>query len=499
MEKIQSLAFWQKPKFILVLILATFFLKGVFLATLYPVFGGQDEARHYNTIQYLNEPEDAVSENAKNVRANDISKRDKDNFDTYNFSEEIQKTATAANVDILRDDIYNTQVFSESFKGQNEEAINSGGWKPYNYYSNPDIASISLYHKIAVQIEKIFSEQSILVRFYLIRIFSVLLGTAAILLAYLIAKTIGFSAKHSLLLTAIIAFQPKFSMYFTNINYDALFILLFIIFTYAAVLTLKKGLNWKTLALLIASTLLGILAKPTGAVLLVAFAILMVFFGHEKIKTMSRNVKLFSFFVSLVAIALFSVFLVKYLPNGSYMPESVISSAGKYLSKTLSLNKFASPSETYWGVLGWTNSWIIGITIYIIWAIQFFAAIGIGIFLFSKKERPDFLPEKKYIVFLLSMIVLLQLGIRFADWSLFQALGRIETGLPGRYFLPNIAAHIILVFVGIGVLVEKIALRFKKSDLAEKYFETSMIAGLILMMSLSMYLVFNVIIFRYYL
>jgi len=484
MEKIQFSAFWRQPTFILALILAAFFFKGLFLTTLFPIFEGQDEARHYNTIQYILQPENIEITNEKKISKNNKI------FADYNFSEEILKTGTLTGIDMIRGESYNKIEYSDSYEGKNESEINEQKWQSYNYSKYPDVvpASARFFHKIASFIEKVFSEQNILIRFYLIRIFSVLLGTAVVLFSYFIAKAIGFSPKHSLLLAAIISFQPRLSIYFTSINYDALFILLFIIFTYAAVLTLKKGLNWKTLALLIASTLLGILAKPTGAVLLVAFAILMVFFGHEKIKTMSRNVKLFSFFVSLVAIALFSVFLVKYLPNGSYMPESVISSAGKYLSKTLSLNKFASPSETYWGVLGWTNSWIIGITIYIIWAIQFFAAIGIGIFLFSKKERPDFLPEKKYIVFLLMMIVLLQLGIRFADWSLFQTLGRIETGLPGRYFLPNIAAHIILVFVGIGALLKK------RINL-----ERSLLVGLILMMALMLYLVFDVIIYRYYL
>lgn len=495
MEKIQFSAFWKQPTFILALILAAFFFKGVFLAALFPMFEGQDEARHYNTIQYILQPENIEKTDEKKISRNNKI------FADYNFSEEILKTGTLAGTDIVRGESYNKTGYSDSYQGKNEPEINERKWQPYNYAKYPDIvpARAQFFHKLASGIEKAFSEQNILIRFYLIRLFSVLLGTAVVLFSYLIAKTIGFAPKHSLLLATIISFQPRLSIYFTSINYDALFILFFVIFTYAAVLTLKKGLNWKTLVLLTASTLLGILAKPTGAILLVAFAILTAFFGYEKIKTMSKNVKLFSFFVSLIAIALFSVFLERYIPNGSYAPQSVLSSAGEYLSKTLPLGKLVSPSETYWGALEWTSSGIVENAVYLIWVIQFFAAAGIVIFLFSKKYHSEFLPEKKYVISLLIMIALLQAGIRFADWSLFQTLGRIETGLPGRYFLPNIAAHIILVFVGIGVLVEKIALRFKKSDLAEKYFETSMIAGLILMMSLSMYLVFNVIIFRYYL
>jgi len=57
MKKLRSLfSFFQKPQFILILILAVFLFKGVFLATVYPIFTGQDEARHYNNIQYISSP-----------------------------------------------------------------------------------------------------------------------------------------------------------------------------------------------------------------------------------------------------------------------------------------------------------------------------------------------------------------------------------------------------------------------------------------------------------
>lgn len=483
MEKIQSFVFWRKPKFILALILAAFFLKGIFLTALFPIFEGQDEARHYNTIQYILQPDDVRKEDTRKISKNN------EIFADYNFSEEILQAGTAAGLDPLRSADYNKFEYSDSYYGQNEAEIKKHGWLPYNFSAHPDIVrSTKFYHKTTSLIEKFFANQSILVRFYLIRILSVLLGTLVILFSYLIAKTIGFSPKHGLLLAAIISFQPRLSIYFTNINYDVLFILLFVIFTYAAALALKNGLNWKNLILLIASIALGIMAKQTALVLLVAFAILIFFFVYKKIQKLSRNTKLFSFIAFVLALGFLFVFLAKNIPGGNYEMENILNSTGKYLSKTLTLDHLPSPSEAYWGALGWTNSWVVENFIKIIWVIEFLAALGIGLFLFSKKDRPDFLPEKKYIVFLLLMIALLQLGIRFADWSLFQTLGRIETGLPGRYFLPNIAAHIILVFVGIGALLKK-----------KMFFERSLIVGLILMMALMLYLISNVIIYRYYL
>ncbi|GBE16714.1 hypothetical protein BMS3Abin15_00536 [bacterium BMS3Abin15] len=86
------------------------------------------------------------------------------------------------------------------------------------------------------------------------------------------------------------------------------------------------------------------------------------------------------------------------------------------------------------------------------------------------------------------MIVVLQFGIRLADWRAFIRTGALELGTPGRYFLPNIIVHMAVVFTGLGVIIKK-----------EKYFRNVLIGGLILMFSLSMYLIFDIIMPRFYL
>ena len=65
MKNIKDLTFYKNPTFVLILILGVFFLKGVFLATIFPIFGGQDESRHYNTIQYLAEPAEKTWEHTQ--------------------------------------------------------------------------------------------------------------------------------------------------------------------------------------------------------------------------------------------------------------------------------------------------------------------------------------------------------------------------------------------------------------------------------------------------
>ncbi len=495
MNSVRFLAFLKDSRFILILVLSVFFLKGVFLAAIQPIFVGQDEARHYDTVQYLAEPEGAVTEAKKIQKKNNELLRDKDNFDTYNFSEEIQKTADATDTDILRGELYNTILFSDSSEGVNESAINAKIWKPYNYYSQPDIAgTTSLYHKTASQIEKLFSGQDILVRFYLVRIFSVLLATLAVYLCYLTAKTAGFSSKVSLILTAILSFQPKFSLYSTNINYDALLIPSFFLFTYAGVLTLKQGLNWKTLTLILGSMFIATQTKGTGYVLMAIFFALIAYLLYEKIKSQSKKIRYGIYGACVFTFLIIISFLFTHLFGASSLWKAT-DSLGEYISKTITFNRFILPSPTYWGTLSWVNSWLLSNVTNIIFVIETIAIVGLGMLLFSKKlslKYPDFLPARKYIVFLIGMIVALQIGIRTADWSVFSQIGgmKMSLGTPGRYFLPNLVSHILLLGTGLGAILAW----FKK----ERYFEPTLLAILIGMFSLMMYLIFNVIILRFY-
>lgn len=497
MKKIQSLTFYKDPRFILTLILAVFFLKGVFLAVAYPIFTGQDETRHYNTIQYMSEPENKTWD-INILSDEERAAQDKDNLGTYRFSEEIKNTAIAVDNDILRSDMFNTIVFSDSYDGINETEINSKLWEPINYDYPPDITGRNgqnLYHQLGTFIEKMFADENILIRFYLIRIFSVLLGTLTVFFSYLIIRETGFQPKYGLLMTAIIAFQPKFSSYVTNINYAPLLFLFFATFTLGGILYLKKGLDWKNMSLMVISVFLGMRTKGTAIVLAAMLIFLLAFMIYKKISAKNNKIKHLPVLLFFLASSLILFFFQKYLPLVYVSGISeIFSSLGNYLKESLTIGKMALSARTYWGTLSWVDNRFLENATDFIWIVQAFAIIGLGLLFFSKKPYPDFLPDKKYVVFLIVMIAALQAGVRLADWMYFAKSGNLELGAPGRYFLPNLAAHIILVFTGLGLLFE----RFFPGK-GERYFNYSLILSLILMFAFTTYLIFDVIIFRFYL
>jgi len=482
----------ENTRFLLVFVLAVFFLKGVFLVTVQPIFGGQDEARHYNTIQFLSQPKDTLS-----LAWNNQTKKsqNKDDLATYRFSEEIKNTATATNTEIIRGDMFNTLIFSNTSNGIHEVEINKKIWPAINYESPDAVLGTPFYHKIASHIEKWLSDQTILIRFYTIRIFSVLLGTIALFFCFLTARTIGFSPKVSLILTALLSFQPKFSLYFTNINYDVLLIPMFFLFTYAGVHALKHGLTLRNILLLVTSIIIATETKATGYILIVILVSLVTFLLYKKVEQQTKYFRYSVYGICSVAVLFVMQYLYSHFLVSDLSPMQRIESLFSYLSKTITFGKFIMPSDTYWGILGWTNNSFLWTAPWGILLLELLTLFGLGLLFFSKtfsQSYPSFLPAKKYVLFLIGMIVALQLGVRIADWSAFSRLGSMtmSLGTPGRYFLPNLSAHILLIATGLGAL-----LAYTKR---EKHFETVLLGLLILMFSLMMYLTFDALILRFY-
>ena len=468
------------------ILLVAFFIKGAFFVTLFPMFTGQDEARHYNSIQYQNEPVEKIWKTTS--RGATINN---DLFAQYNFSEEILNAGTAAGIDDLRGGLYETTHFAlGTFIGPNEPAITAKEWLPYNRYTPADAVHNSLYHRFAGIIEQTFSGSDILIRFYLIRLFSVFLGTLAIFFAFGTARTIGFNAIESFALSAIIAFQPKFALYFASINYDVLLIPMFFLFTWAATLSLKHGLNWKNFTLLSLSVIVGLLTKGTAIVLLIAFIILIGFHLFHKIhdaKKFFLTLILFVGILILVVVPLSTHYgLSTLFPNKGGVSKTV-TELRNYLGKSLTPGHFALTSRTYWGALGWNNDLVSNNLTDVMTFIELAATVGLILFLFRQRGAL-FLPERKYIIFLLFMLVALQLGIRTADFNVFLNTHKLDLGTPGRYFLPNLATHIILVFVGLGALLG-----------TKERFRLALSTGVLCMALFSLYLTLDVILPRFYL
>lgn len=481
------------PRSFVFSLLIIFFIKGSFLAILFPFLQQPDEQIHYATIQHWAEPKEKTWKTSEEkahlaVDSNDIS--------TYRLTEELIETAKRTDFDDVHFEKENTASFAmESQWGPSEQEILENSWKRHVDFEVNNLSETnSIYYFFASKIEKLFSNLSIFSRFYIVRILSVIFGIGVITIAYFTAKKSGFSQGSPLLLTTIIASQPMFSVTAAQVNIDIALIFSFSVFIYAAVCILQDGLSWKNGMLAVIGATLGITAKGPG-IILVALLFPLIAFGFWR-KSM---LPLRTFLPRLaLATATAGIVLWFFVPK-HYLASifnstnesrfsSPIESIEKYLDKTIRIGELRDTETSYWGNFGWLDTPVSSRTINFIVLIEIIGYGSIFFFLFRKKPFPNFLPSKTIIVALLAIIFALQFAIRFYDWRIFDTTGQILIGQPGRYFLPTLLPNIIVIATGIGLLVRTRA-----------YFLFAMNLSAILMILFQLSAIINTIIPRYYL
>ena len=528
-------------KFILFLILGAFFFRGLFLVGVFPIFKGQDESRHYNTIQYL-----STGKNKKCQRDNEgkylANKQDKRDLSTYRYSDEIRETASVVQHKQIRGNYYDKIDFkNNSLDGINETGFKKKQHSKIQHFCPPDVAGsafgregFSLYEWGLSALEKKIESQNIFVRYDLMRIISVILGAIMLWLAYGIFKAVGFSKKQSLILMTIISFQPKLATYFTNINYDVLLIPLWTGFVLVSTLIVKKGWNFKRG---ISSALIFILALITKPSALPLIGVVVYLTGRTFYIKGFKKQKINWFVAGLLVtgIGYASYVLMKKVGLTLLFSSRYLDSLGDYLR--VSLSKINGSSANYWGAIGWDASQRTMLFVKTIWIIEWMAWLGLVVGVISPwikkiKNKINFkLPScsvlknkcpiissltilyekikkqlqkndfnlsvrwKKYFWLMLVFIFVLQLGIRVADWKVFTNSGGLDLGTPGRYWLPNIVPHFVLLAMGLKIITGF----FRSKTVRTKYFELSLLGFLVLMVLYWCYEVFDVIIPRFYL
>lgn len=468
---------------LLSLILIAFLAREIFLAGSFPLFVGQDEARHYNTVQWLSGKKDMRCFQATNTH-----KQDKDNIATYSFSEEIRETSAIANLSVWREENYRKPAYTNGNMGQNESSLQNSSWSKDSPLCPPDIvpqvANFSFFHFLGHLIEEAWAKSDVLTRFYLVRIMTVLLGAATVLLAYFCAIEAGFSRRISLLISLILSLQPRLAIYTTNINYDALLIPCFALFLWAGLRALRQGFTLPNIAFLALAFGTAALTKGTGLVLLIGA----LFLGGVAIITKHgtfKNIPLRSWLIRGGFVLLLLILLSSTYSFSRLLPSLSFSSLFEYLGK--SLPRIPSSSENFWGTISWNSSIFGPWFVYAIWIIEAFALVGLIRF-FYLKEALSFLPTKTVTLFCITLMFALQLGVRLHDWHVFQETGQLILGTPGRYFLPALLPQLLLVAVGLGALLrQKLAL------------ERALLVLALIMLAFNLYTVWLIIIPRFYL
>lgn len=452
------------------LIAGVFVLKGVILSLLFPAFQQPDEPIHYATVQQWAESEKTDALKKESGQSWTI---DPNNILSYHLTEETVNTASTVQFDEVKFQKENKIGFSSTSVGPKENYILSSRWKQYtDHQSSNTSRTNSFYYWIGARFDSTLSNNDIFTRLLASRLLSVILGLLTVLLTYQIAQNIGLSKQASLLIMATTAFQPMLATTAAQVNIDIALIFSFSLFLSIAIWILKDGLTWKNTALAIGASILGAASKGPGLVLFIILYPLLAWGIYQKWQWSLRK-----FITSLIIATLVIAGLGALLIPKSYLQDitntrslskfdSPLESISAYLDKTLRQGELRDTSLSYWGNFGWLDTPIQNWILTLIVLIEIIGFTSVLLYLFLPllhhrwpkflapwKNSPSWLPERKYLILFLGMIIALQLTIRFYDWRIFDTHGQILIGQPGRYFLPNIISHLLLVVIGLGILL----------------------------------------------
>lgn len=503
----------------IVLLLLVFILKGLFFVAIIPIFQGSDEYIHYATVQYLAEPKEKTWPITNKQR----SETDTKNIPAFYYTQEIAGFSTLTESWNLAGAPHNTQNFAPEKIQNIENEMKSGKFLPYIDRYPPDIIpkETNLAHRIGSFIEKALAKENIFERYFSVRAFSVFYGLTIVLCAYFIALWSGMKKEHSFFIAGIVAFQPMLTATTSIINYDPLLIAAFSIFFLGAASVLAHKLRLSNVMVMIAATIIAIYTKGTGGALIILTAGMIVWGLHKRFSIFKKINAPVAIGIITIIVAIFFAFApTQYLDIFTTISRngkdhlSLWESLSSYFTDNLfDSGKFTRTSTTYWGTFGWLDTQLHETVIKVIQLIQFVSVLGLIILVLSRwkkslehfaklkkyipekiqtffktvSEEKTFLPKKHFLIFFAIAIFLLQLVIRFYDWR-GEYTSNEGIGAPGRYFLPNIIPHFMLVATGLGV--------FAKSSRAFGVILKTIFISMIL---LCLYSIFLIIIPRYYL
>lgn len=434
----------------LIVLLVVLFIKSLVWLFLTPIFQVPDEPSHFSIVQYISH---------EGKRPHPRRQRPS--------SQEVFKVSEAVN--------FNWQIKHPVWQGYQSD------WRQLladisqtdrsSFARNNFLTSLKrppLYYYLATPFYLLFSYQSFLFRFFSVRFFSLLLGLLTVYYSFKVSKLIFKSESLSLAVASLVGFQPMFSFIGISVHYDPLAILITTAFTYYFLKFLKTNQKIFIKISLILSVL-GLLTRPD---LIVLILILGLFSFKNKLKPVSLSILiflglslLFPLFSRLFSNTNLAFFLDKfiYLINlNEYSSKAqglvkllssqqIFTQLTGYFFHTFKAN-MAQVFPWYWGVFGWLEKTMPAFAYQILKLVILLSLIGYARLFILKTKLSKF--TQKSLLFLVSFSFIHLLIIILNDFITFTSSGEIF-GFQGRYLLPVITSHTLVLVFGLVKLVPK--------------------------------------------
>lgn len=434
----------------LTVLLIVLFLKSLVWLFLTPIFQVPDEPSHFSIVQYINHQGKRPHPRRESPSSLEILKVS----EVVNFNWQITHPVW--------------QKYQDSWHQSIKDIPHTDRSEFTRNHFLTSLKRPPLYYYLATPFYLIFKSSPFLLRFFSVRFFSLLLGLLTAYFTYKASKLV-FKDNHLPLATAsLVGFQPLLSFIGISVHYDPLAVFVTTAFSYSFLKFLKtKTKKYFRLSSLI--SLLGLLTRPD---LIVLLTIMGIFSFRNKLKPLGLGL---ATFIGLSFLFPFLNQLFKNAQLSTYLDKIIYTvNLNEYSSKARGLVKLLSSNQIftklinyfsvnlkptlaqvfpwYWGVFGWLEKTMPNITYSALKILILLSLAGFVKMLFQKTKLTKF--TKLSLLFLISLSSVHLLAVTFNDFITFASSGQIF-GFQGRYLLPAILSHMLLLVFGLSKLVPK--------------------------------------------
>ncbi len=314
-----------------------------------------------------------------------------------------------------------------------------------------------LYYYLGSVPYKLLYNSNIFERIYAIRIASLFLFLAQIILSYKIARIVFKKEKIlQITLPALLAFMPMLVFASTGVLPDPLTNLIFTLIIYGCVKIIETGYQTKSILLLLVALIFGFYTRQQ---FLIALPIIITAFFLRYFRTKNyKGIILLVFLLFGVGLS-FKTFSLAIPEIGRSNYFNMFNAQFLLYLKSMLINWYRETLPWYWGVYRWLSLTIPHTYYKIIKLIIALSIIGIILkfWLLLKKKQGE--TNHWHIIFFICATFIYAAVFAIGDYFFIKQTG-YSFGIQGRYFFPLIAAHITILLTGYWVVSKLI---FKKN------------------------------------
>ena len=435
-----------KEKSLIILLLLTTLFKGIVWSAVVPIWHTPDEQAHFAQVQYY-------AENREGLSGDDLSQ------EIYE-SERLLGT--------LRDSQGNNQFtyhpqfnieYTDSSIGTYERQLQTLPLSARTAYIKKEAAGYPpLFYILSGLGYAAAQPFDLFVRLSFTRMISVFLAVATVWASYLLTRSI-FPKKTllSIAIASLVSFQPMFTFVTAGVNNDNLLNLLTTVLLWLMVDSLRKGMTAsRNLAMLI-TLVLGLYTKQLiyPFIPLPLLVVIYDYLKKKKGKFLYKNLIYIAIILAVAVILFVRILNSGYLPGWPMVnPQSpmVDLSLSTYLQQKIPV-LYSETLPWYWGVFKWLGV-VLPLTVLrsikIILAVSLF---GLVHYFLTRVWRKKFTTTDWQLMLLIFSSLWFAFWLLLWDYMLVRSIG-FSHGIQGRYFFPNISAHMTLVVFGLWQLTK---------------------------------------------